>query len=72
MTKRVIIWTVGGLIFGLALGALIGTTVGENTLVGWMVITAIGGTLFFGLWGYANEQHRKVRHAGDKPKKNSV
>lgn len=62
MTRRVRIWTIGGLIFGLTLGFVIGTTVGENTLPGWMIISAIGGTLFFGLWGYANEQQRKVRH----------
>lgn len=61
MSRRVIIWTVSGLVFGILLGILIGTTVGENTLVGWTVISAIGGMLFFGLWGYANEQHRKVR-----------
>lgn len=62
MSKRVIMWAVGGLIFGTLLGILIGTTVGENTLVGWTVISAIGGALFFGLWGYANAQHAKVRH----------
>ncbi|HRX03866.1 MAG: hypothetical protein KDI07_10150 [Anaerolineae bacterium] len=70
MSRSVIIWTAGGLIFGLLLGALIGYTVGEGTMFAWMAITAVGGTLFFGLWGYANEQNRNVRHAGDKPKKN--
>jgi hypothetical protein len=54
------------MIFGAILGAIIGTVVGEGTLVGWLVITTIGGTLFFGLWGYANEQHKKVRHPKSK------
>ena len=72
MSKYVIIWTVGGLIFGVILGAIIGITVGEGTLPGWVVVSGIGGTLFFGLWGYANEPHRKVRHADDKPKKSKA
>lgn len=61
MTRIVRLWTIGGLIFGIIVGLIIGWMVGENTMVGWVVISAIGGTLFWGLWGYANEQSRKVR-----------
>lgn len=61
MTRTVWIWTIGGLIAGIIVGIVIGVVVGEGTIVGWVPISAIGGTLFWGLWGYANEQHRKVR-----------
>jgi len=61
VTRTVRLWTIGGLIIGIIIGFIIGTAVGEGTMLGWVVISAVGGTLFWGLWGYANEQSRKVR-----------
>lgn len=67
VSRTVRIWIIGGLIIGALAGAIIGYVFGQGAdnpiilLVSWTIILAIGGTLFFGLWGYANDQHRKVR-----------
>ena len=61
MSKYVITWTIIGVVVGAGLGFLIGSAVGHNKTVGWVVLMAISGTLFSGLLAYANDQHRKVR-----------
>jgi uncharacterized membrane protein YeaQ/YmgE (transglycosylase-associated protein family) len=58
---------IGGLIIGLIIGFLIGSLLRTSAedptqiFISWIILGAIGSTLFFSLWGYADEQQRKVR-----------
>ncbi|MEA3336100.1 MAG: YtxH domain-containing protein [Chloroflexota bacterium] len=67
MSRRMWMWVIAGLIIGVIVGAVIGYFLAEGTknpvllVIGWIVISAIGSTLFFGFWGYADEQQKRVR-----------
>ena len=72
MSKAVLRWVIAGVVVGVAVGALLGWLFSSSAqsgnadgaravFISWLVIIAVGTTLLFSLWGYANEQQQKVR-----------